>query len=128
MHRQFLDSGKMRRFAAVLHHRTAGFSANAMGVWAVPGDDAEVDRAGELMAGFRAVSHCYRRPTYPDWPYNIFTMVHGKSREDCEQSLAAIAAKTNIRDHGALYSTREYKKVRVRYFTPEEAAWETAHQ
>lgn len=128
VHRQFLDSGKMRRFAAVLHHRQAGFSANAMGVWAVPGDDAEVDRAGELMASFRAVSHCYRRPTYPDWPYNIFTMIHGKSRDECEQSLAAIAAKTNIRDHGALYSTKEYKKVRVRYFTPEEQAWESAHR
>jgi len=128
MHRQFLDSGKMRRFAAVLHHRQAGFSANAMGVWAVPGDDAEVDRVGELMATFRAVSHCYRRPSYPDWPYNIFTMIHGKSRDDCEQSLAAIAAKTGIHDHGALYSTKEYKKVRVRYFTAEEQAWEKAHR
>jgi DNA-binding Lrp family transcriptional regulator len=128
LHRQFLDSGKMRRFAAVLHHRQAGFRANAMGVWAVPGDDAEVNRAGELMATFRAVSHCYRRPSYPDWPYNIFTMIHGKSREECAQALAAIAAKTGIRDHGALYSTKEYKKVRVRYFTDDEQAWETAHQ
>jgi siroheme decarboxylase len=127
LHRQFLDSGKMRRFAAVLHHRQAGFSANAMGVWAVPGDDAQVDRAGELMATFRAVSHCYRRPSYPDWPYNIFTMIHGKSREECEQSLTAIAAKTGIRNHGALYSTREYKKVRVRYFTADEDAWEREH-
>ena len=99
-----------------------------MGVWAVPGDDAAVDRTGELMATFRAVSHCYRRPSYPDWPYNVFTMIHGKSRVDCEQALAAIAAKTGIRDHGALYSTRECKKVRVRYFTAEEPAWETAHR
>ncbi|MGD1019598.1 MAG: AsnC family transcriptional regulator [Verrucomicrobiia bacterium] len=128
LHRRFLDSGKMRRFAAVLHHRQAGFSVNAMGVWAVPGDDAEVDRVGELMAGFRAVSHCYRRPSYPDWPYNIFTMIHGKSRAECEQSLAAIAAKTGIGDHRALYSTKEYKKVRVRYFTADEQAWETAHR
>jgi DNA-binding Lrp family transcriptional regulator len=127
MHRQFLDSGKMRRFAAVLHHRSAGFSANAMGVWAVPGDDAEVDRVGALMAGFRAVSHCYRRPSYPDWPYNIFTMVHGKSPEECEQTLATIAEKTAIREHSALYSTKEYKKVRVRYFTAEEETWEREH-
>jgi DNA-binding Lrp family transcriptional regulator len=124
MHRQFLDSGKMRRFAAVLHHRSAGFSANAMGVWAVPGNDDDVDRVGALMAGFRAVSHCYRRPSYPDWPYNIFTMVHGKSQEECEQTLATIATKTAIREHGALYSTKEYKKVRVLYFTAEEEAWE----
>ena len=90
-----------------------------MGVWPVPGDDDEVDRVGALMAGFRAVSHCYRRPSYPDWPYNIFTMVHGKSEEACEQTLATIAEKTVIRDHGALYSTKEYKKIRVRYFTPD---------
>ena len=127
MHRQFLDSGKMRRFAAVLHHRRAGFSANAMGVWAVPGNDDEVDRVGALMAGFRAVSHCYRRPSYPDWPYNIFTMVHGKSQEECEQTLTTIAEKAAIRDHSALYSTKEYKKVRVRYFTPDEAVWERPH-
>jgi DNA-binding Lrp family transcriptional regulator len=124
IHRLFLDSGKMRRFAAVLHHRSAGFSANAMGVWAVPGNDDEIDRVGTLMAGFRAVSHCYRRPSYPDWPYNIFTMVHGKSQEECEQTLATIAGKTAIQDHGALYSSKEYKKVRVRYFTPDEEAWE----
>ena len=122
LHRQFLETGRMRRFAAVLHHRKAGFSANAMGVWAVP--EADVDRIGELMATFRAVSHCYRRPSYPDWPFNIFTMVHGKSQEECEQELAAIAEKTGIRERGALYSTNEYKKVRVCYFTPEEAAWE----
>jgi DNA-binding Lrp family transcriptional regulator len=126
MHRQFLDTGRMRRFAAVLHHRKAGFSANAMGVWAVP--ESGVDRTGELMATFREVSHCYQRPSYPDWPYNIFTMVHGKSQEECELTLAAIAEKTGIRDRGALYSTKEYKKVRVRYFTPDEAEWELANQ
>ncbi len=126
IHERFLRTGKMRRFAAVLHHRQAGFSANAMGVWAVPGGDAEIERAGEKMAAFRAVSHCYRRPSYPDWPFNIFTMVHGKSVEECEQTLAAIADTTGITQRGALYSTKEYKKVRVRYFTPEEAAWEAA--
>ena len=67
----------MRRFAAVMNHRSAGFKANAMGVWAVP--DAELDEIGPQMAGFALVSHCYRRPTYDDWPYSIFTMVHGKN-------------------------------------------------
>jgi DNA-binding Lrp family transcriptional regulator len=122
MHRQFLESGRLRRFAAVLHHRRAGFSANAMGVWAVPEND--VDRVGELMATFREVSHCYRRPSYPDWPYNIFTMVHGRSHEECEQTLCAISEKTGVRNYSALYSPKEYKKVRVRYFTPDEEAWE----
>jgi DNA-binding Lrp family transcriptional regulator len=120
--RQFLASGRMRRFAAVLHHRQAGFSANAMGVWAVP--ETDIDRVGELMATFREVSHCYRRPSYPDWPYNLFTMVHAKSQDECEKLLAAIADKTGIQRRSALYSTKEYKKVRVRYFTPDEELWE----
>jgi len=127
MHRRFLETGRMRRFAAVLHHRRAGFGANAMGVWAGPQDDEALRRLGETMAGFRAVSHCYQRPSYPDWPYNLFTMVHGKSEQDCEQTLAAIAEATGIRERLALYSTREFKKVRVRYFTDAEREWEAAH-
>jgi DNA-binding Lrp family transcriptional regulator len=128
MHAGFLASGRMRRFAAVLHHRKAGFGANAMGVWAGPADDpAELRRLGETMAGFRAVSHCYQRPSYPDWPYNLFTMVHGKSEAECEAALDAIAAATGIQDRHALYSTREFKKTRVRYFTDEEVVWEANH-
>ena len=125
MHRQFLESGRMRRFAAVLHHRKAGFSANAMGVWAVP--ESDINRVGEQIAGFREVSHCYRRPSYPDWPFSIFTMVHAKSQDECEKILAHIAEKTGIQSRGALYSTKEYKKIRVRYFTPNEARWEATH-
>lgn len=131
MHAEFLTNGRMRRFAAVLHHRKAGFGANAMGVWAGPQDDPEALRKlGETMAGFRAVSHCYQRPSYPEWPYNLFTMVHGKSEEECEQTLTAIAEATGISDRHALYSTKEFKKVRVRYFTDEEMKWEeqNAHQ
>ncbi len=125
MHEQFLASGRMRRFAAVLHHRRAGFGANAMGVWAAPTNDpAEIEKLGTLMAGFRAVSHCYRRPTYPDWPYNLFTMIHGKSPADCEATMAAIADKTGLADYHALYSSTEYKKVRVTYFTDAEQDWE----
>jgi len=125
MHEAFLASGRMRRFAAVLHHRKAGFGANAMGVWAGPqGDPAALERMGETMAGFRAVSHCYERPSYPDWPYNLFTMVHGKSEDECRQTLAAIADATGLTDWQALFSSKEYKKVRVRYFTDAEAEWE----
>jgi DNA-binding Lrp family transcriptional regulator len=128
MHAEFLTTGRMRRFAAVLHHRKAGFGANAMGVWAGPQDDPQaLQKLGETMAGFRAVSHAYQRPSYPDWPYNLFTMVHGKSEEECEQTLAAIAEATGITDRHALYSTKEFKKVRVRYFTDEEMKWEAEH-
>jgi hypothetical protein len=66
----------MRRFAAVLYHRSAGFVYNGMGVWKVPEDD--VESVGQLMAAYRGVSHCYQRPTYPDWPYNLFSMTHGR--------------------------------------------------
>jgi DNA-binding Lrp family transcriptional regulator len=128
MHEKFLATGRMRRFAAVLHHRKAGFGANAMGVWAGPAADPEaLQSLGEMMAGFSAVSHCYQRPSYPDWPYNLFTMVHGKSKEECEETLSAISEATGITDRHALYSSQEFKKVRVRYFTDEEADWERQH-
>ena len=113
---------RMRRFSAVLHHRAAGFAANAMGVWIVPAADAE--SFGMAAASFSAVSHCYLRPTYPDWPYNIFTMVHGPDAGACEKVLQSIAEHTGVKQYMSLYSTHEYKKVRVKYFTEEAAAWE----
>jgi len=121
--RRFLACGQMRRFAAVLYHRAVGFVANAMGVWRVP-EGEDPDRLGAMMALFSAVSHCYRRPTYPDWPYALFTMVHGRSRDQCEQTLGAIARKTGLSEYQALYSIKEYKKTRLRYFTPEAEEWE----
>jgi DNA-binding Lrp family transcriptional regulator len=120
-------AGKMRRYSAVLNHRRAGFAANAMGVWAVPGDDAHIMRVGGQMAGFRAVSHCYRRPSYPDWPYNIFTMVHARAAAECDAILAEMSRRTGVADYAALYSTKEYKKTRVQYFTDAERQWETRH-
>lgn len=123
--RQYVADGRMRRFAAVLHHRKAGFSANAMGVWAVPTE--RVEEVGQLMSSFAAVSHCYLRPSYADWPYNLFTMVHGRSAEDCEATLAAIAEKTGITERSSLYSSKEYKKVRVKYFMPDLEEWEKGH-
>jgi siroheme decarboxylase len=123
--RRLQSEGYLRRFAAILYHRRAGFRANAMGVWAVP--SAEVAEVGPRMAAFTAVSHCYERPTYPDWPFSIFTMVHGRSTDECTEILAAIARTTGIAQYRALYSTREWKKTRVRYFTPEIADWERAN-
>jgi siroheme decarboxylase len=124
--RGFLERGLMRRFAAVLRHREAGISANAMGVWAVPTEGVEA--FGAAAAGFAAVSHCYQRPAWPDWPYTMFTMVHGATKEKCEGVLAEIAAKTGVREYAALYSSKEYKKVRVKYFTPEVGEWERGHE
>ncbi len=114
--------GYMRRMAAVLHHRAAGFRANAMGVWAVPSERTE--DVGRVMASFKGVSHCYLRPTYPDWPYNVFTMVHGQDTAGCQEVIGAMARATGIAEYALLYSTKEYKKVRLRYYTPELDEWE----
>ena len=122
---RFVAEGRCRRFAAVLHHRQAGFVANAMSVWKVP--EERIDEVGGMMAGFAAVSHCYQRPTYLDWPYNLFGMLHGRSKEECEASADAIARDTGISEHAMLYSTKEYRKVRVRYYTPEFFEWERTH-
>lgn len=112
----FIDRGIMRRFSAVLRHRTAGYPANAMGVWVVPED--RIEEIGCQIAEFAAVSHCYQRPSYPpDWPYNLFSMVHGHSVEECNSILETIAAQTGLTNYARLYSTKEYKKVRVKYFT-----------
>lgn len=120
--RRLQRQGHLRRFAAILRHRRAGFGANGMAVWAVSEEDAA--RIGPLMASFRAVSHCYRRPTYPDWPYSIFTMIHARTRGECERIADAIAEATGVREHAMLYSSTEYKKVRLRYFSEELDGWE----
>jgi siroheme decarboxylase len=119
------ERGGLRRVAAILYHRRAGFSANGMGVWAVP--EGDVLETGKRMAAFRGISHCYQRPTYPDWPYSIFTMAHGRSKEECDAILDSIAAATGIEDHATLYSSTEFKKVRMLYFTDAFARWEEEH-
>ena len=79
------------------------------------------------MAAYRAVTHCYRRPTYPDWPYNIFTMIHARSKEECHAVVEKIAQETGVAEHSVLFSTKEYKKSRVQYFTAAESEWEAKH-
>jgi DNA-binding Lrp family transcriptional regulator len=115
----------LRRVAAILFHRRAGFSANGMGVWNVPDD--RIMELGMRMASFRGISHCYQRPTYADWPYSVFTMAHGRSKEECDAILDAIAADTGIGDRATLYSSTEFKKIRLLYFTGDYRAWEREH-
>jgi DNA-binding Lrp family transcriptional regulator len=123
--RSFKERKLMRRFAAVMNHRNAGFKANAMGVWAVPED--RLDEIGPQMAGFAAVSHCYRRPTYDDWPYTVFTMVHGRSARDCEATIEAIRDETGIDEFALLWSVKEYRKTRLKYFTDDWDAWKAKY-
>jgi DNA-binding Lrp family transcriptional regulator len=120
--RRLIERRQMRRYAAVLRHREAGFVANCMVCWRVPDEDAE--RVGQQMAGFDAVSHCYRRPSYDDWPYSIYTMIHGQNREECVAVVDALASATGVASPHILWSAREFKKTRVRYFTGETDAWE----
>jgi DNA-binding Lrp family transcriptional regulator len=115
----------LRRVAAILFHRRAGFSANGMGVWRVP--EERILELGPRMASFRGISHCYQRPTYPDWPYSVFTMAHGRSKEECDAILDSIAADTGIEERRTLYSSTEFKKIRLRYFTDEHKQWEAEH-
>jgi DNA-binding Lrp family transcriptional regulator len=119
------ERGGLRRVAAILYHRRAGFSANGMGVWAVP--DGEILDTGRRMAAFRGISHCYQRPTYADWPYSVFTMAHGRSKEECDAVLDAIAEQTGIEQRATLYSSTEFKKVRMLYFTDDFKNWEREH-
>ena len=110
----YLTAGVMRRLGTILRHHQAGYSANAMVGWAVPAE--LVEKVGNLMATFSAASHVYLRPSYPDWPYNLFTMLHGKSAEELEKTAAEISERTGITDYKLLYSTREFKKTSMKYF------------
>ncbi|MGH2954610.1 MAG: Lrp/AsnC family transcriptional regulator [Solirubrobacterales bacterium] len=117
----------LRRVAAILYHRRAGFSANGMGVWRVP--DEAILEVGARMAAVRGISHCYQRPTYPDWPYSVFTMAHGRSKDECDAILDSIAEEHDLhgQDRATLYSSTEFKKVRLHYFTDDYREWEEAH-
>ncbi|GJQ49330.1 heme biosynthesis protein related to NirL and NirH [Candidatus Kuenenia stuttgartiensis] len=110
--KNLLETGKIRRLAASIAHRKIGINANAMCVWKV--SDERVDEVGKIMAKFEEVTHCYERPTYSDWEYNVFTMIHGYTDEECEAVIAAIKKQTGLNDCVILYSEKEFKKVGVR--------------
>ena len=116
------ESGIMRRFATILHHRKAGFNANAMSVWEAPEEKAQ--EIGKQLASFSAVSHCYLRPKFPNWPYNIFAMVHAKTEEESNTLIEEMAKETGLTNYTKLYSTKEFKKQRIIYFSDEFKKWE----
>ena len=109
------ESGVIRRIAAAPNHYALGMTANGMSVWDV--DDAMVDALGPQVGGLDFVSHCYRRPrALPDWPYNLFAMLHGHSRDEVEEKRGRVAALLGpaCRSHDILYSTRILKKTGMR--------------
>ncbi|MBL0707768.1 MAG: Lrp/AsnC family transcriptional regulator [Sulfurimonas sp.] len=124
--KELQDAGIMRRFASILNHRKAGFNANAMVVWDVQ-EGEKGEEIGARAAAFSAVSHCYLRPKYTNWQYNLFTMVHGKTKEETDAIIAEMAQEIDSKTHMPLYSSREFKKIRIEYFTPDIKAWETKY-
>jgi DNA-binding Lrp family transcriptional regulator len=116
--KKYEEIGVMRRFAAILRHREVGFTANGMIVWRVP--DERIEEVGEKLGAFPQISHCYQRPVYPDWPYNVFSMVHCKSITDAEEMAKQIQKQVDVNDYKILFSSREFKKTRVEYFVEHE--------
>jgi DNA-binding Lrp family transcriptional regulator len=112
--RNLKTQGIIRRFGASLRHQKAGFIANAMIAWQVP--EQKIEETGASMAQYKEVSHCYQRITHPDWPYNLYTMVHGNDEEACRQIAQKIALKTGIKDYVLLFSEKEFKKTSMRFF------------
>ncbi len=105
--------GIMRRFGASVNHRKAGFKANAMTCWITPPD--MVDAAGQRLASLREVSHCYERETNPLWQYNLFAMIHSHTKKACQSIVSDVSQKIGLMDYVLLFSTKEFKKTRVKY-------------
>lgn len=120
--REFANRGVMRRFAAVLYHRKAGYKANGMVVWKAPAE--RVEELGPLMASYRAVTHCYERTSTEGWPYNLYTMIHAKTTEELTDLVGRMSSETGLDDLRVVYSVREFKKVRLKYFTDSFRRWE----
>jgi DNA-binding Lrp family transcriptional regulator len=114
----FLQRGIIRRFGAAVKHQDLGYVANAMIVWQVP--EERIEEVGGIMAGFQEVTHCYQRPAFPpDWPHNLFTMVHGRKRENCQEIASRLARASGIDSYRMIFSTAELKKSGMKYFLEE---------
>jgi len=107
------QEGIIRRIAAILYHRKAFYTHNAMVVWRV--DEKHIEKIGTIMASFPEVSHCYERDGGGYWSYNLYTMIHGKSLEACKKVVEQISAKTGIKKYKVLLSKREFKKTSLTF-------------
>lgn len=107
-----IEGGAVRRFAATIGHLALGIVANAMIAWKVEPEDLE--RVGWLMASSEEVTHCYERAARPEWPYNLYTMVHSRSREECLRAAEELSRASGVKEYKVLFSEREYKKTSAR--------------
>ena len=112
--KSLLHRGIIRRFGATLRHKEAGFISNAMVAWIVPEDS--VEETGRAMAAFQEVSHCYQRKPQEGWAYNLYTMIHGYSREQCVQIARRMSHEAGIDQYILLFSEKEFKKTSMEYF------------
>ncbi len=103
----------IRRFGAAVNHRKAGFTANAMTCWVAPPE--KIEAAARKLVSQHQVSHCYERKTNPLWSYNLFAMIHGNSEETCQEIADKVSTEIGLADCVMLFSTREFKKTRVKY-------------
>jgi DNA-binding Lrp family transcriptional regulator len=109
------DRGLIRRFGATLRHQKSGYTANAMVAWRV--EEERTSDVGEKMASFPQVSHCYRRNPAQGWPYNLYTMVHATSEDDCLDTARKISEAVGVTDYAILFSRKELKKTSMKYFS-----------
>ena len=113
--RLWCDSGIIRRLGASLRHRRVGYRTNCMVVWRVE-EPKEQQRVGELFAGFERVTHCYLRPTFRDWPFNLYTMIHGADRKEVDNLISEMSAASGVEQYHTVYSIKEWKKTSMKYF------------
>lgn len=112
--KELIDEKKIRKMGAVLRHREVGFNANALCAWQVPPD--KLDDIAQVMSSYAAVSHCYDRTPVPNWNYNLYTMIHAKTRDECEQLIKELSDLTGVTNYKILYTKKEWKKTGMKYF------------
>ncbi|HUT74968.1 MAG TPA: Lrp/AsnC family transcriptional regulator [Armatimonadota bacterium] len=111
--REWLRSGIMRRYGALVSHRQLGFAYNAMVVWHVPPE--RVEEIGRRFAEDPDITHCYERPPAPEFPYNLYTMIHTRTEEECRHKIAHLSGVLDLPACQVLVSTREFKKSSPNY-------------
>ncbi|HDD35493.1 MAG TPA: Lrp/AsnC family transcriptional regulator [Candidatus Desulfofervidus auxilii] len=112
--KKFIKKGVIRRFGATIFHDKSGYEANVMVAWRVPADC--LDKVGKIMAQFAEITHCYARVTHSGWPYNLYTMIHGRNKEECLETIKKVVEITGIKCYRLLFTERTFKRTSMQYF------------
>ena len=116
--KKYKEEGIIRRFGAVLNHRKIGLCVNALVCWQI--DETKMDFVHEVVNEFSQISHCYLRESYPEWPYNFYTMVHSRGKDECMETIKGMASKIKAEDYRVLFTLKEFKKTRPLFFNRRE--------